>query len=99
MIYRRRRRRGVVATVHDPCRGRGIARNDDPRGHAAPPRPPVSADGSRPKVIDVGVNFLTKGQQKRLDALATKVEKSSGFKLRVLGGKWLAVTLGGLGRL
>lgn len=48
-------------------------------------RPELLPKGpGKPNVIDVNVNFLTKGQQKRLDTLATKVEQSSGFKIRVL---------------
>ena len=46
--------------------------------------PTTLVDGRRPNVIDVKVNFLTKGEQKRLDVLAAKTEKASGFKIRVL---------------
>ena len=46
--------------------------------------PTTLVDGRRPNVIDVKVNFLTKGEQKRLDVLAAKTEQASGFKIRVL---------------
>jgi len=47
--------------------------------------PKKNADGSTPKVFNVeGISFLTKGQVKRLDALATDVEKRTGYKIRVL---------------
>ena len=46
--------------------------------------PAAGPDGRRPNVMDIKVNFLTKGEIKRLDTLAAKVEKSSGFKIRVL---------------
>mmetsp|Transcript_19350 Transcript_19350/g.57502 ORF Transcript_19350/g.57502 Transcript_19350/m.57502 type:complete len:237 (+) Transcript_19350:209-919(+) len=67
-----------AATIPLPAKAR-------PEGVNKPELLPKVAPGApKPKVIDVGVNFLTKGQQKRLDGLATKVEASSGFKIRVL---------------
>ena len=35
-------------------------------------------------MIDVKVNFLTPGEQKRLEKLTQQIEQTSGFKLRVL---------------
>lgn len=46
--------------------------------------PPKRGDGSTPKVIDAGVNFLTKGQMKRLEKLIADLENDTGFKLRIL---------------
>ncbi|KAJ1446533.1 hypothetical protein M885DRAFT_546081 [Pelagophyceae sp. CCMP2097] len=46
--------------------------------------PPLRADGSAPTVIDVGVNFLTKGEQRQAEKLIAQFEQQSGFKLRVL---------------
>lgn len=46
--------------------------------------PPKRADGSTPSVIDAGVGFLTKGEIKRLETLIADLEKTTGFKVRVL---------------
>ena len=50
--------------------------------------PPKRLDGSTPKVIDVGVNYLTKGQMKRLEQLIADLEKSAGWKVRVLAQQY-----------
>jgi hypothetical protein len=47
-------------------------------------KPELLPSGPVQNVIDVKVNFLTKGEQKRLDKLITQIEKNSGFKLRIL---------------
>ena len=45
-------------------------------------KPSVPAERSC-NVIDVKVNFLTPGEQKRIQKLTEQIEKTSGFKLRV----------------
>jgi hypothetical protein len=52
-----------------------------PEGVNKPERLP---SGPVRNVIDVKVNFLTPGEQKRLEKLTEQIEKTSGFKLRVL---------------
>jgi len=51
-------------------------------------KPELLPSGPVRNVIDVKVNFLTPGEQKRLDALAPQVEKASGFKVRVLSQRY-----------
>lgn len=47
-------------------------------------KPELLPSGPVRNVIDVKVNFLTPGEQKRLIKLTETIEKTSGFKLRIL---------------
>ena len=47
-------------------------------------KPELLPSGPVRNVIDVKVNFLTPGEQKRIQKLTEQIEKTSGFKLRVL---------------
>ncbi len=47
-------------------------------------KPELLPSGPVRNVIDVKVNFLTPGEQERLQKLTEQIEKTSGFKLRVL---------------
>ena len=47
-------------------------------------KPELLPSGPVRNVIDVKVNFLTPGEQKRIEKLTQQIEKTSGFKLRVL---------------
>ena len=47
-------------------------------------KPELLPSGPVRNVIDVKVNFLTPGEQKRLEKLTQQIEQTSGFKLRVL---------------
>ena len=47
-------------------------------------KPELLPSGPVRNVIDVKVNFLTQGEQKRIQKLTEQIEKTSGFKLRVL---------------
>ncbi|KAJ8607977.1 hypothetical protein CTAYLR_008235 [Chrysophaeum taylorii] len=66
----------VVAPCAAEARPEGVNRPE-----LLPPRRP---DGSTPTVIDAGVNFLTKGEMKRLETLIATLEKDTGYKVRVL---------------
>merc|ERR1711939_823370 len=47
-------------------------------------KPELLPSGPVRNVIDVKVNFLTPGEQKRPEKLTQQIEQASGFKLRVL---------------
>lgn len=73
-------RRSVLGTLLVPA-----AAGARPEGVNKPELlPPKRADGSTPKVMDIGVNFLTKGEMKRLEKLIADLETQTGFKVRVL---------------
>ena len=89
---------GVDALQHTPQTRRNVGERIaatlasltviKPRPAAARPegvnKPELLPSGPVRNVIDVKVNFLTPGEQKRIQKLTEQIEKTSGFKLRVL---------------